>query len=63
MSSFIKKETLKQTTNKWTLQQTIKMYKLNKQLLKIDIKNLGFSDFVKALISVLNKHATKSENT
>ena len=39
------------------------MYKLNKQLLKIDIKNLGFSDFVKALISVLNKHATKSENT
>ena len=39
------------------------MYKFNKQLLKIDIKNLGFSDFVNALISALNKHATKSENT
>ena len=39
------------------------MYKLCKQLLKIDINNLGFSDFVNALMSVVIKHATKSENT
>ena len=39
------------------------MYKFNKELLKTNKKNVGFSDFINALMSVLNKHATKSETT